>query len=431
VASMNTDEHGCRRLQWNEPGGKRRTLRLGKLPSAKAVKLKERVEHLILAKQHGEMEPELAAWVAKLDDELHAKLAAVELVLAREAGQLGPWLEKYLEERVELKPGSKVKLQQTEKKLLAFFTAPCRLRSITKAQAAEWWASLLKEGLSMASAKIHAGNAKAFFNAALRRQLVNENPFLDLKSGPTPANLEHFVTLEVAQRVLQACPDVRSQVLFGLARFAGLRVPSESHLLTWDDVDFVRRRLRVRSPKTERHQGKAFREVPITQHLLPILLEAWQKRSGDYVVTIRGNGYIHNGLQRIIRKAGVEVWEDLYQALRRSFGKDLVHLGGFHEATVAQWTGHSLTVSQRHYTKGVPDEVFDKATAFGHATQNPTQQLTEVGGSSGKKAENEKGPESSNSSPFRVLPADAPICLVEIRGLEPLTFSMPSRRSPN
>ena len=47
-----------------------------------------------------------------------------------------------------------------------------------------------------------------------------------------------------------ACPDLRFKVVFGPARLAGLRVPSETHLLTWADI-----RLRVRSPKTERYKG--------------------------------------------------------------------------------------------------------------------------------------------------------------------------------
>lgn len=45
-------------------------------------------------------------------------------------------------------------------------------------------------------------------------------------------------------------PHRRVEALFGLARYAGLRIPSESHLLTWADVDFEKSRLLVRSPKS-------------------------------------------------------------------------------------------------------------------------------------------------------------------------------------
>jgi len=222
-------------------------------------------------------------------------------------------------------------------------------------------------------------------------------------------------------------------VLLALARYAGLRVPSESHGLTWEDVDFQRNRLRVHSVKTERHAGKALRFVPITANLRPVLDAAFAAREGTCVVTLRGNGYIHDGLRRIVRAAKVKEWPDLYQTLRSSFEKELTHLGGFHDSTAAQWTGHSVSVARKHYTHGIPDELYGKAAAFDtvKATQKATKQGLELGGKSGILPENEKGPECCNSGPFSLLPADSSACQVEVRGLEPLTFSMPSRRSPN
>ena len=51
--------------------------------------------------------------------------------------------------------------------------------------------------------------------------------------------------------------------IFSLARFGGLRTPSEMLLLRWADVDWERGRLLIRSPKTEHHEGKDSRLVPI------------------------------------------------------------------------------------------------------------------------------------------------------------------------
>ena len=87
---------------------------------------------------------------------------------------------------------------------------------------------------------------------ALRRKVIDDNPFGSLKSGPTPSRYSRYVTPGEIERVIDACPDAEWRLLFGLARYAGLRIPSESHGLTWSDVDFDRGRLTVRSPKTER-----------------------------------------------------------------------------------------------------------------------------------------------------------------------------------
>lgn len=85
-------------------------------------------------------------------------------------------------------------------------------------------------------------------------------------------------------------------MLFGLARYAGLRIPSESHLLTWDDVDFDRGRLTVRSPKTERYEGHEQRLIPVTPRLMELLYERFDTCSDgeDRLVTINGKGRSHS-----------------------------------------------------------------------------------------------------------------------------------------
>ncbi len=55
------------------------------------------------------------------------------------------------------------------------------------------------------------------------------------------------------QKIFAVCPDIRYKVLFALARYAGLRVPSESP--SWDQVNIEVARMTIRSPKTERHAG--------------------------------------------------------------------------------------------------------------------------------------------------------------------------------
>ncbi len=131
MASMNVDKHSCRRIQWNDSNGKRRTLRLGQLDDRTAKRIHDKVERLIRVKEHGEVDDESSTWLTRVDDDLYAKLAKVGVVEPREAGQLGPWLDGYLMERKELKPASRIKLEQTKAKLIAFFPADIKLRSIT------------------------------------------------------------------------------------------------------------------------------------------------------------------------------------------------------------------------------------------------------------------------------------------------------------
>ena len=60
-----------------------------------------------------------------------------------------------------------------------------------------------------------------------------------------------------------------------LARYAGLRCPSEVGALTWADVNWEKGRLTVRSKKAEHHGADhAVRVVPISPDLRAILADA-------------------------------------------------------------------------------------------------------------------------------------------------------------
>ena len=61
-----------------------------------------------------------------------------------------------------------------------------------------------------------------------------------------------------------------------LARFGGLRIPSEAFSLKWSDVDWERNRMSVPSPKTER-LGKTHRVIPLFSLIRPHLEAAFDQ----------------------------------------------------------------------------------------------------------------------------------------------------------
>jgi integrase len=54
---------------------------------------------------------------------------------------------------------------------------------------------------------------------------------------------EFDVTPAIAQAVLKACPTQRCQLIFALARWGGLRCPSEVVLLRWGDIDWEHKKI--------------------------------------------------------------------------------------------------------------------------------------------------------------------------------------------
>ena len=281
-----------------------------------AESIKVKIEDLASAMSHHHApRDDTACWVAALDDCMIAKLERVGLIPPRITITLEEWLEQYLAERKDdLKPESLRKLQQTKTKMLAFFDTGTEFRKITVQQATGWRQFLRTLKLSEAAIKTHSGNAKTMVNEAIQRKLIEDNPFAFLRSGPTPSMYSRYVTPEDSARMIDACPNTEWKLLFGLARYAGLRIPSESQMLTWKDVDFERSRLKVRSPKTERHAGHEQRIVPITPKLMTLLQDhfAEVEEGQRCLVTIRGKGAVIRKFQTIWQRAGVEPWKRLW-----------------------------------------------------------------------------------------------------------------------
>ena len=86
---------------------------------------------------------------------------------------------------------------------------------------------------------------------AVKDRLLSESPFAGLKGGDESNALrQRFIGIDVVAKVLEACPDADWRLIFTLARYGGLRCPSEVLGLKWTDVDWAKNQLRIDSPKT-------------------------------------------------------------------------------------------------------------------------------------------------------------------------------------
>jgi integrase len=371
MASVSNDG-GLFRVLWVD-GDRRLALRLGRVSQRHAEDVARHVEELMRAKQtRHPVDGRTVAWLTNTTDDLHRRLSDAGLCLPRATGTLGGLLRLVLAERkADLKPESLRRLQQTADKLIAALGDDRALHTITPADAAHWRAELTRAGLSMATVKAHVGNAKTLIGEAVRRGILTTNPLAGLKGGVTAHRSGRIVSAEELAKVIDAAPSLEWKCIIGLAGWAGLRHPSETSLVRWADVDFAAGRLRVRSPKTERHPGHAERLVPI-EPALAALLQAQYDAAPEgtvNVVNLTGRGGRRRTLAAIIRRAGLEPWPDLWQTLRRSCE---VRWATVHpQFAVSKWIGHSLTVSGRHYANVVPDELFQRVS--GQAAQKAAQ----------------------------------------------------------
>lgn len=376
MASIARDPNGRKRLLFHGSDGKRRCIRLGKVTQRQAESIKLRVENLVSASLTGHAcDDETARWVASLSNALHDKLAAAGLVVKRQSATLAAFLDEYLESRKDIKASTRLVLGHTQRCLVEYFGAEKPLRDITRGDADRWRTWLISDQeLADNTVRRRCGIAKQYFKAAQRSKLVSINAFDDLTAA-VRANPQrfHFVSREVADRVSRACPDAEWRLLFALARYGGIRIPSEAVGLQWSDVDWARGRLTITSPKTEHHPGQGSRVIPIFAELSEPLLEVYSKSSegADRVFTnlVDAKQNLRTRFNKIIRRAGLEPWPKLWQNLRSSRETELAESWPMH--VVCAWIGNSQAVAQKHYLQ-VTDEHFERALSE-KAAQNAAQ----------------------------------------------------------
>ena len=440
MASVSTDPRGNRRVLFTAPDRRRRTLRLGKVPKKAADEVKGMVERLNAANLTGHApDDHTARWVAGLDAALHGKLAAAGLVAPRDAATLGPFLDGYLASREADAKASTLDLLVRAADCLAEFLGRDRpLRDVTPGDADDYRRHLTARGLGENTVRRRVGRAKQFFHAAVRKRLVEHNPFADQKCQ-VRGNPERafFLTAADAAKVLDACPDVQWRLIFALARWGGLRCPSELLPLTWGDVDWDGGRLRVTSPKTAHHEGGGERLVPLFPELRPHLEAAFDaaEPGAVHVITRCRDSRVNlrTQFQRIVRKAGLTPWPKLFQNLRATRETELAATFPIH--VVCDWIGNSRAVAAEHYLQ-TTDADFARAAGVPTASEviqprgdaesdaRPTQKPTlHTAASSGTKKQGSTQP----PTPAGVVPPGAvpgvymPSYITPRVGLEPTT----------
>ncbi len=172
MASISTQANGHRIIQFVGCDRKRRSLRLGKVAMRHAESVRVHVEHLVAARvTGGAIHLETARWLTSLTDELHAKLAGVGLIAARDGAihgeTLGGFLDRYFaERRVSRKPGTLTVWGHTRRCLVDYFGATKSLKAVTAGDADAWREHLL-------SAPAVYGGRPLSINTVRRRWVVS------------------------------------------------------------------------------------------------------------------------------------------------------------------------------------------------------------------------------------------------------------------
>jgi len=420
---------GRRTIQFTGRDGLRKTVRLGKVDKRQADRAKGFIEDLLAAHLSGDaLKPATAEWVGGLPPLMHERLERVGLVeprQRRESPTLAEWVRAYIESRTDVKPGTRLNLEQTEKSLAACFGAGKRLADFTAADAVDF-RTFLKVDLAEATVRRRCKRARQFFHAAVKRRLLDANPFAAMPCGDfANAARYRYVTRAEIEAVLAACPDSEWRAIVALARYGGLRCPSEVLGLKWEDVDFARGRFVVHSAKTA-DAGTGVRTVPLFPALAPVLQEAFDVAApgSEFIITRyrQPEKNLRTQLRRIAKRAGLEAWPRTFANLRASAEADLAERWTLH--VCAQWLGHSPRVALTNYLRARESDYSEASGGAAKALQSGAEGALQKALQKG--AESERG-EPQGVRDTHEKPADSlestglDKSVVTLTGLEPVS----------
>ncbi len=418
MASIAREKNGTVRIWFIDAKGNRKGIRIGRVADDYASRFKSRVEDLVAA-SHMNSSPreELVCWVTGLSNVLQDRLASVGLIEVEQAEpepdapKLGEFVDKWMVGRSDVEHTSKQVYGRCRNWLVKFFGEDRTIDTITEGDADEW-AAFLRSNLGENTARKMASIAKQIFKHATRKRLLESNAFVDLSAAFRASDeRSQFVTRDEIDKAIEAAPDAEWKLIIALARYGGLRIPSELFPLKWQDINFDTGRMTVTSPKTKRHANGGSRVCPIFPELVPYFENALFEAS-DGKGRVAGScqviekrlksGNLATQFTRILKKAGVTPWPKLMINLRSSRQTELEN--SFPTHVVCKWLGNSPQIAHRHYLK-VTDSHFEQALNLGaqsganraetvqdKAGQHATESDTETPARGGKHGESSVPP---------------------------------------
>jgi integrase len=350
--------------------GTRTTVYLGKITKAQATTIDMRLHELQNSARLG-LKPDrtVADWLSCCSAEFVDRLDRIGLLRTWDRPTACPtvsqWIDRYLSDRTDFSRWT-LKGWKTARLYIEADYGNRALDKLTIADAKQFTRTLLSHGLASSTASKIVQRFKQLLTHAVDSGRIATNPFESVTIAARPnKSRQHYVPIDVAEKVLDAMPCTQMRLVFALARWSGLRVPHEPLALTWQDVDWAQNRLRI-SSKTKTGE-RTIPIVPIVRRLLDELDQVTAPGATHILTRARASAGTHwrNGLLAAIRAANVQPWEKLWINLRASCRTDMQAF--FPDHVCNAWLGHSSRVAAQHYLMITSDH-WQQATA--HAAES-------------------------------------------------------------
>ena len=350
-----------------------------------AERFAEKLDSLVSSRKTGLKDTDVSEWLAVLaesDPERYAKLAEWGLVARRVVcGTLGDLIERFTAD--SQKKERTIKGRQTVgNRLLKFFGDEKKVSTLSKDDATRFFDSML-ETLSPGTWKRDVRRVKQCFDLAVELGWIEGNPFKHLKGGESVNTSRHFfISLDDSQRILEACPNAEMRLIFSLARFGGLRIPSELQFMEWNDIDLTGNRFTVKIPKKtgkkEQERGEfTTRAVPMFPELRKAFTEYFEALPDGAPALLfpfvngkpeTAGQALKSRFLKILHRAGVPVWPKFFQNMRSTRETELLDRYPIQDVTA--WIGNTPEVARKHYLQTRPENFLSASQMVSVPTGN-------------------------------------------------------------
>jgi integrase len=355
---------GSWQLNFSE-NGVQKTLYFGKrFDSVSADRVARIITEMLESRHRGDTVPlELLRKVSNLPKRIQSSMERLGLISVVSGLTLQEFFERFSETKSELKSKTQKFYRDWYKRFYNYFGESARVSSITDAAASKFF-DCCEDNLSACTVYRGLVGCRTIFDYAVKLRLLTENPFKALSYGErSNESRQYYVTREMLVKVLSNCNDDYERLVIVLARFAGLRIPSEIRNLRFRDIG--NKIIRIDDDtKTGSREVPLFREVrEVFEHL--------SGASDDFIFT--GNlskaWYPWQVLADAIERSGLERWPKLFVNLRSSCITDLDKLG-YSEKTLDAIFGNSAEVRRIHYLQLQKELAYAKVLSDNEALQN-------------------------------------------------------------
>lgn len=381
------------RILFKNRDGERKAIRLGEVSLKSARTIESHVAQLERCAFDGSAPPVATAqWLDGIGEDLRAKLVKFGLAAPKTGGKpatvtLFALITTY-KARPKWNEGKQASRDHYDYgfgKLLAHFGPDHDIAAVKETDAEDFRDRLLAAkpnggGLARASVNGICATGSMLFRYALRSKVSDSNPFEGVPRGRIATKRKAFVGVATSEAVVEALPDSEWRLLFALARWGALRVPSEPRGLRWGDIDRARETILVTSPKTEHHDGGGSRLIPLFPQLVPFIQARYDdaQPGEEFVLPMMRKlttGAFRRRMGRVLKAAGIEAWPRVFHSLRSTRQTELEQ--EYPSYVACMWCGNSEAVARRHYLQ-VTSEHYAKAA------HDPAQHTAETPRTAGK-----------------------------------------------